>query len=143
MKKKNILINAGILMFFSIPFELNAADGYKVFQKHCMQCHIELMEKKEVVRMLHTLKAPPMNEVSNRLRENIMIADEDEDVKRRVTIAFIKDYIENPSVQYSMCHPMAIEKFGIMPPLKGKLNEDERQAVAEWIIDRYKGIAFQ
>jgi len=114
-----------------------------VYQKHCMKCHAELMEKKEVLNVIHTLKAPPMNEVSNRLRENIVITDDDDDVKRRVTIAFIKDYIENPSIQYSMCHPMAIEKFGIMPSLKGKLSETERQAVAEWIIDRYNGIAFK
>lgn len=119
-----------------------AADGYSIYQKHCMQCHVEIMEKSEVLKKIHTLKAPPMIEVSNRLKENIIIADEDEDVKRRVTIAFIKDYIENPSVQYSMCHPMAIEKFGIMPSLKGKLSEEERQNVAEWIIDRYKNIKF-
>ena len=121
---------------------LGAGDGYAVYQKHCSQCHVEMMEKQEVLKKLHTLKAPPMVEVANRLRENIIIADDDEDVKRRVTIAFVKDYIENPSVQYSMCHPMAIEKFGIMPSLKGKLNEDEKQAVAEWIIDRYKNTKF-
>jgi hypothetical protein len=45
---------------------------------------------------------------------------------RCVTIVFIKNDIENPSIQYSMCHPMAIEKFGIQPSLKGKLYEDER-----------------
>ncbi|ADR33358.1 cytochrome c, class I [Sulfuricurvum kujiense DSM 16994] len=122
---------------------LYASEGYSVYQKHCMKCHAELIEKKEVLKVMHTLKAPPMNEVSNRLRENIVISDDDDDVKRRVTIAFIKDYIEHPSVQYSMCHPMAIEKFGIMPSLKGKLSENERQAVAEWIIDRYKGVAFK
>lgn len=132
-----------LLGFLFIAAALNAAEGYSVYQKHCMQCHAELMEKKEVLKLIHTLKAPPMNEVSSRLRENIVIADEDEDVKRRVTIAFIKDYIEHPSIQYSMCHPMAIEKFGIMPSLKGKLSENERQAVAEWIIDRYKGVSFQ
>ncbi|MDD2781726.1 c-type cytochrome [Sulfuricurvum sp.] len=131
---------------FFLIFFLNTimmgADGYSIYQKHCSHCHVEMMKKTEVLKQLHTLKAPPMIEVSNRLKENIIIADEDEDVKRRVTIAFIKDYIENPSVQYSMCHPMAIEKFGIMPSLKGKLHEDERQAVAEWIIDRYKNIKF-
>jgi len=142
MKKNTILIKLSTLIFFLTPFNLSAADGYSVYQKHCMKCHAELMEKKEVLKVIHTLKAPPMNEVSNRLRENIVISDGDEDVKRRVTIAFIKDYIENPSIQYSMCHPMAIEKFGIMPSLKGKLSEKERQDVAEWIIDRYSGIAF-
>lgn len=130
-------------MILGITLSLYGADGYGIYKKQCMQCHVEMMEKKEVLKVLHTLKAPPMVEVSNRLKENIIIADEDEDVKRRVTIAFIKDYIENPSVQYSMCHPMAIEKFGIMPPLKGKLNEEEKQAVAEWIIDRYAKITFK
>lgn len=135
MKKIGILIGLACTLY--------SADGYSVYKKQCMQCHVEFMEKTEVLKKLHTLKAPPMVEVSNRLRENIIIADEDEDVKRRVTIAFIKDYMDNPSVQYSMCHPMAIEKFGIMPSQKGKLNEDEKQAVAEWIIDRYKGVTFK
>lgn len=130
-------------IFAGLSASLLGAEGYSVYQKHCMQCHVEIMEKTEVVKKLHTLKAPPMVEVSNRLRDNIIIADDDDDVKRRVTIAFIKDYIDNPSVQYSMCHPMAIERFGIMPSQKGKVTEDEKQAVAEWIIDRYKNIAFK
>jgi hypothetical protein len=108
-----------------------------------MSCHVEMMAKKEVLRSLGTLKAPPMVEVSHRLKENIIIADEDDDVKRRVIVAFVKDYIENPSIQYSMCHPMAIEKFGIMPSLKGKLSDEERQAVAEWVYDRYEGVTFR
>lgn len=131
-----------ITLIFGTALSLFGVDGYSVYQKKCMQCHIEMMEKQEVLKHINTLKAPPMVEVSNRLRENIIIADEDQDVKRRVTIAFIKDYIENPSVQYSMCHPMAIEKFGIMPSQKGKLSENEKQAVAEWIIDRYAKVKF-
>lgn len=123
-------------------YALWAVDGYGVYKKNCMQCHVEVMEKSEVLKNMKKLKAPPMIEVSNRLKENIIIKEEDEDVKRRVIIAFIKDYIENPSVQYSMCHPMAIERFGIMPSLKGKLSAQERQAVAEWIHDRYEGVRF-
>jgi hypothetical protein len=131
-----------ITLILGTALSLFGVDGYSVYQKKCMQCHVEMMEKQEVLKHINTLKAPPMVEVSNRLRENIIIADEDQDVKRRVTIAFIKDYIENPSVQYSMCHPMAIEKFGIMPSQKGKLSENEKQAVAEWIIDRYAKVKF-
>ncbi len=119
-----------------------AADGYKVYQKQCMQCHVEMMEKSEALKVLKTLKAPPMVEVSNRLKENILIKEEDENVKRRVVIAFIKDYIENPSIDYSMCHLGAIDRFGIMPSLRGKLKDDERQAVAEWVYDRYRGVKF-
>lgn len=132
-----------LLIILFLGYGLYGADGYSVYRKHCMQCHVEIMEKKEVLRVLHTLKAPPMIEVSNRLKENIIISDDDDDVKRRVIIAFIKDYIEHPSVQYSMCHPVAIEKFGIMPSLKEKLTDSERQAVAEWVHDRYQGINFK
>lgn len=124
-------------------YALWGVDGYGVYTKNCMRCHVEMMEKSDVMKHLKTLKAPPMVEVSNRLNGNVVIKDGDEDVKRRVIIAFIKDYINHPSVQYSMCEPMAIEKFGIMPSLKGKLSEEEAQAVAEWVIDRYEGVVFK
>lgn len=122
---------------------LAAADGYAVYQTHCKQCHVEMMRKAETVKRFKTLKAPPMVEVSNRLKANIMITDDDDDVKRRVVIAFIKDYVEHPDLQYSMCHAMAIERFGIMPSLKGKLKDDEIQAVAEWVYDRYEDVVFE
>ncbi len=132
-----------IVLLACSTFALIAADGYQVYQKQCMKCHAEMMTKDEVLKNIHALKAPPMVEVSNRLKENIIIADEDKDVKRRVVIAFIKDYIDHPSIQYSMCHAMALEKFGTMPSLKGKLNEKEKQAVAEWVYDRYEGKKFE
>lgn len=123
---------------------LQASDaGYAVYQKYCMQCHVEMLSKAETLKRFKTLKAPPMVEVSNRLKENVIIADDDEDVKRRVIIAFIKDYIEHPDLEYSMCHPMALERFDVMPSLKGRLNDEEKQAVAEWVYDRYEDVAFR
>jgi hypothetical protein len=41
-----------------------------------------------------------------------------------------------------MCEVGALDNFGIMPSLKGKLSDDEREAVAQWVYDRYKGIQF-
>ncbi len=121
---------------------LMGADGYKVYKNNCMKCHTEMMTKTEALKSFKSLKAPPMVEVSNKLKNNIHTMDDDEDVKRRVVIAFVKDYIDNPSIQYSMCEPMALEKFGVMPSLKGKLNDAQKQAVAEWIYDRYEGETF-
>ncbi|MDO9207249.1 MAG: c-type cytochrome [Sulfuricurvum sp.] len=133
-----------LLMLMMAGYTLFGADGYNVYKKQCMQCHVEMMEKKEVLKVFKTLKAPPMIEVSNRLKENILIKEDDDNIiKRRVVIAFIKDYIENPSIDYSMCHLGAIDRFGIMPSLKGKLSSDERQAVAEWVYDRYQGVSFK
>ncbi len=121
---------------------LFGVDGYEVFKKNCVQCHIENISKAETLKRFKTLSAPPMVEVSNQLRKNIIIGDDDDDVKRFVTIAFIKEYIQHPSLDYSMCHPMAIERFGIMPP-QPQLSKAERQAVAEWIIDRYETESFK
>jgi len=122
---------------------LFAVDGYSVYKKVCAKCHVQEIGKKETLRILSTLKAPPMIEVANRLKENIIIADDDEDVHREVIIAFIKHYIDNPSIMYSMCHAMALEKFDVMPSLKGKLTDEEKQAVAEWVYDYYEGKEFK
>ncbi|MEA3523698.1 MAG: c-type cytochrome [Campylobacterota bacterium] len=130
------------LILFAMT-SLFADAGYEVFKKKCASCHIETITKKETLKIFKTLKAPPMIEVSNRLKENVIIADDDDDVKRRVVIAFIKDYIQYPDLQYSMCHPMAIERFGIMPSQKENLNEDEIHAVAVWVYDRYEDVQFK
>lgn len=121
---------------------LFSADGYDVYKKNCVECHVELMSAKEAMKTLGKLKAPPMVEVANRLKENIIIKDDDDDVHRYVVTLFIKDYIQNPNLQNSMCHTGAIERFGVMPSQKDKLNDEEKQAVAEWIYDRYEDVKF-
>ena len=107
-----------------------------------MECHVEMMQAKVALKNLDKLKAPPMVEVSNRLRENIVVKDDDDDVHRYLVTLFIKDYIQNPNLQNSMCHAGALERFGVMPKLKNKLTDVEKQAVAEWIYDRYEDVKF-
>lgn len=132
-----------ILSTILLASALLGADGYEVYKKNCMECHVELMSAAKAMKTLGKLKAPPMVEVSNRLKENIIIKDDDDDVHRYLMVLFIKDYIQNPNLQNTMCHPGAVERFGVMPSQKGKLNEDEKQAVAEWIYDRYEGVKFE
>jgi hypothetical protein len=126
------------LLLSSIAF---GDQGYDVYKNNCIMCHAELLTKKEAMSNLNNLKAPPMNEVSNRLKENIIIADKNEEVKKRVVIAFIKDYIQEPLIGDTMCHMGAVEKFGVMPAIT-HLKADELQAVAEWIYERYEDVKF-
>jgi len=135
---KKIIISSVLL-----ASALFSADGYEVFQKNCVECHVEMMSKSEVVRQFKTLKAPPMLEVSDRLRENIIIKDDDDDIHRYLFVLFVKDYIQNPNLQNSMCHSAALERFGTMPKLKNKLSDAEKQAVAEWMYDRYENVEFK
>jgi len=135
-----------ILILLSISTLLIAGkkvDGYEVYKNKCASCHIENISVAKVKKNFSKMKAPPMVEVANQLKTNIIIKDDDEDVHRQVVILFIKNYIDNPDLQYSMCHPMAIEKFGIMPTQKGKIDEAQKQAIAEWIYDRYEGVKFK
>lgn len=120
---------------------LFGADGYKVYQNNCAACHIEMISKSETLKKFKTLKAPPMVEVSKQLKSTIIISSEDEEVHRFVTIAFIKEYIKNPSLDYFMCNAGAVDRFGVMPA-QSQLTEEERQAVAGWIYDRYEDVDF-
>ncbi len=132
-----------LALFALLGVSLSAADGYEVYKNKCQQCHIEMITKAETKKIFKTLKAPPLVEVSSRLKENSVSTDDDDDVKRRVIIAFIKDYIINPDLQYSMCHAMAIERFDIMPSQKGNLTPAEIEAVAVWVHDRYEDQEFK
>jgi len=102
-----------------------------------------MISKKELIKNIASVKAPPMVEVSSRLKENIKTTDEEDEVDRHLFILFVKDYIINPNLDFSMCNPGALERFGTMPSQKGKINADEAQAVAEWIYDRYEDIEFK
>ncbi|MDQ7042196.1 MAG: c-type cytochrome [Sulfurimonas sp.] len=135
---KKILLSSILL-----SMSLFAADGYEVYKNKCQVCHIEVMSKDYALKHFNELVAPPMVEVSGRLKENIKTTDEEEDVDRYLFILFVKDYIVNPNLENSMCNTGAIEKFGVMPSLKGKIKEDEKQAVAEWLYDRYENTKFE
>ncbi len=120
-----------------------AADGYDVYKKNCKTCHIEMISKAEVMKNLNKIKAPPMLEVSAHLKANIKTTDEEDDVDRHLFILFVKDYVLHPNLDFSMCNAGAIEKFGTMPSLKGKVTPEEAQAVAIWLYDRYEGVEFK
>ena len=118
-------------------------DGEKVFDKACASCHIKMITSEETKKVFKTLKAPPMVEVSGQLKKNIKIVEDiDDEIHRAVVIAFIKDYVIYPHLDKSMCQAMALERFDLMPSLKGKLSEDELNAVAAWVYDFYIGKKF-
>ena len=122
------------LLFICSAFA-QSIDGYKVYKDKCSSCHVEIMKKEDALKNLKKLKAPPMIEVSNRLKENIQTTDEEDDVNRHLFILFVKDYIVNPTLDYSMCHSGALERFGTMPSLKGKISEaSNKHVIARNII---------
>jgi hypothetical protein len=142
MKKFYIGLIA-LLMVTVVSGQEKAIDGEKVFDRDCASCHIKNIKRDEAMKMRQTLKAPPMMEVSNHLKNNIqIISDLDDEIHRAVVIAFIKDYVEYPHMDKAMCEAMALDRFSVMPSLKGKLTPEELTAVAEWTYDYYVGKKF-
>jgi len=120
-----------------------ASEGYEIYKKNCASCHIEMISKKDFVKNISKVKAPPMIEVSNQLKKNIKTTDEEDEVDRHLFILFVKDYIINPDLDFSMCRAGALDKFGTMPSLKKKITPKEAKQVAEWLYDRYEGVEFK
>jgi len=140
MKKILILLCVAAISLMGVEQKI---DGEKVFDKACASCHIKMITAQETKKVFKTLKAPPMVEVSGQLKKNIKIVEDiDDEIHRAVVIAFIKDYVIYPHLDKSMCQAMALERFDLMPSLKGKLSEEELNAVAAWVYDFYVGKKF-
>lgn len=143
---------------FFVVSSLFAISGQSVYTQNCAACHqmkgmmdmsqMKAMKEKmqtasaEVKAQMKTdmkkkmqesgMKAPPMNMVSMRVKK---MKGED----KASFVAFVKDYIVNPSQDKGVCMPMAYKRFGTMPPIGKSLSEAEREAVANWLYTNFKG----
>jgi len=111
-----------------------AEDGRDIFDKECATCHKYKVKKYDFAKEKHSLKAPPMNEISRRIKTRIKVYNED--IHRFTVISFIKEYIKYPSFDYYMCDDTAIARFDIMPAIT-HLTEQKYQTVSEWIYNHY------
>ena len=112
--------------------------GYQVYKKSCAACHWETVKPEQIRDIRKTVRAggrppfgaPPMSEVSARVKKFYPTEEK--------FVAFVKDYITNPSREKGVCMPMAYKIFGVMPPIGKGLSEEEKEAVAKWLYHRYK-----
>ncbi len=124
MKKITTLL---VALFATLTL-VNAEElsGQKVFDSKCVACHSEQMPKS-----MKDMKAPPMAKISAKVKHAF------DDNKSKV-IAFIADYIENPSQEKVKCMAMAVKKFGLMPPIGKGMSKEEREVVATWVFDNFE-----
>jgi len=135
IKKIAVLFVFGVISLFG-------SEGEEVYQKKCASCHEafvpmeKLMENfMETNNALLQLKAPTLNQLSFRLKQQIGDPKGDEDMHRMEIGAFISDYLKNPDKQKSVCLPDVIKYFDTMPSMKDELNDDEIEAVSEFLYD--------
>ncbi len=121
---------------------LSADEGEEVYQNKCASCHetyipmTKLMENfVEQKNTLLKLKAPTLNQLSYRLKQQIGDPKGDEEIHRMEVSAFIADYLNDPDKQKSVCLRDVIQYFDTMPSMKGQISEEELESVSAYIYD--------
>jgi len=134
MRMMRLWLLMGIVLF--------ANEGKILFDKHCVSCHtpfISMSKLKEnfldTNNTLLQLKAPTLNQLSYRLKQQVGNRHGDEDLHRMEVTAFMSDYVIHPDKDKSVCLDDVMQFFTTMPSLKGKVNDDELEEIGNYLYD--------
>jgi hypothetical protein len=120
-----------IILTLLIAFvSVNAQTDIEIFGKKCAACHKENMPKEMTKELMKTFRAPPMAKISMKLKMKFKTQKE--------FVAFVTDYITNPSKDKSVCSERAIKNFGIMPPVGKSMTKKEKEDIANWLYTTFK-----
>jgi uncharacterized low-complexity protein len=126
------LFLAGLLTTFT----LHAQTGAEIFEAKCAACHTKNIpegmhnpDSKASKKMMMQMKAPPFAKVSMQLKKTFMSKDK--------FVAFVSDYITNPDAKKAHCNPMAVKRFGLMPPIGKSMSDEEKKTVSEWMFTTF------
>lgn len=109
---------------------IEASEGETLFKAKCSACHISTKPED-----MSKLIAPPIMGVMMHVKQGIKGKDEIE--KRKKSIDFIVDYVQDPSADKSLLEEHALERFGVMPSQKGNVTEKELTTIANYIYDNF------
>ncbi len=115
-------------------------DPEVIFAKKCAMCHI--VGKPQTNAQMQSMVAPPIDVAMSGVVITIDAVEgplSDEELEAE-SIAFLKDYLFNPTRDKTNCEDMVVKKFGMMPSLKGFLSEAERDVVVPWVYENFKPV---
>ncbi len=124
------------LLFILIYFSLSATE--LLYDEYCVSCHFKQQITFEQMKaQKQHLKAPPISVVMERIKAFIVVNIDDEDVQKAVVIAYMKDYLLEPSIDKGICHANCCVQFGGMPSMKRKVKSEELEEIVSWLYDSY------
>ena len=139
---KGFFMNKLLILILLLSSFLFANEGKEIYEKRCASCHklyiptLELKENfMEQNNTLLNLKAPTINQIAFRLQSRIGDPRGDKDMHQMEVGSFVADYLINPDKQKSICLPDVIKHFDTMPSMKGLLDEDEMEAISEFLYE--------
>lgn len=119
MNKTLLLLSVTATMMF-------ASTGAELTKNNCASCHMLTTPTPD---MIPTMKAPAMDAVMFHI--NLVMQDKKE-IK-----AFIMDYAINPKASKSVCESNKVQKFGVMPSLKGQVSEKDLATIADHMMANF------
>jgi len=144
------MIKKTVLLSLLGMYALFGSEGEEVYQKKCASCHEAFIPVEKIMEnfmeqnnTLLKLKAPTLNQISFRLKQQIGDPRGDEEIHRMEVGAFIADYLMYPDKQKSVCLPDVMKYFETMPSMKGELNTEEIEAVSTFLYDYEKKLIRQ
>ena len=109
----------------------NRLDGKALLETKCASCHNLDMPATTFPEEV----APPMMAVAFHVYDFIQVNTPAE--KTPASIAFVKDYVFNPTKEKSFCDQKSLDDYGLMPSQKGELTEEELEAIAIYMFAHY------
>ncbi len=104
-------------------------DAKKLFSRSCMVCHTaKLTDPNNKSNLI----GPPADEVLMHVKEKFQNKEE--------AVTFMVDYIMHPDATKALCASM--DKFGLMPSMKGIVSEDEAKAITSMMFDTFPHTEF-
>ena len=103
--------------------------GKEVFNQNCASCHANILgvTNDGGYDNSYITPAPYVSDLVRKLK--------DETKTEEKFAEFIKEYIENPSKRKTIYGKEAIKKFGLMPSLKGAINDEEKSLLIKYLYN--------
>ncbi len=108
-----------------------AADSAEqLFDAKCGMCHLKSKPTDK-----NSLVAPPLMGVMRHVKMTYPNKTE--------ALAFMRDYVMNPTKEKAVCMPQKIQRFGLMPSQKGNVTPEELEKITEWMYDNFPPAGFR
>jgi len=130
-----------LLLITTLTIFLFSNSAEDTFEKKCSTCHkgyiaqSQLIKNYEQNNSLFKLKAPTLTELSFALRDQIGDRMGDKESQLMEIEDFLKNYLSDPNKKRSILSKSVTRHFETMPKMKGKLKDEEIEALASYMFD--------
>lgn len=144
MIKKTIIL---ILVLFISTLNANYEKGQEIFLEKCSSCHSKHVDMKtlktnffEKKNKLLNLSAPTVNMLAYAIMDSPKhLGDKDDTEMQQIEIEeFIKNYLENPDINNSICEPSIIKYYDKKLFINHKLSDEDITNLAIYFMNYKK-----